>query len=193
MFLRDVWRKAQFESAHFPFFHRVHSFASCFGSIIGAGPRCWSASFCPHFVICPEFVHFLSYDCPVNDYFLSLSCFWLLSVTKLPTFVQICSTYCPPFLDYSNFCPLFVHTPDTNSGKKQKTKSSQKLDWGILFFFNLVTLHLDKHWTILGLLFVQCLSTYCPYSWSHPKYLYITVFQTGTKTRYILDIVLIMS
>ena len=164
-----------------------------FRSIAGAGPRCWSASFCPHFVICPEFVHFLSYDCPVNDYFLSLSCFWLLSVTKLPTFVQICSTYCPPFLDYSNFCPLIVHTSDNISGKKQKTKSSQKLDWGISFFFHLVTLHLDKHWTILGLLFVQCLSTYCPYSWSHPKYLYITVFQTWPKTRYILDVVFIMS
>ena len=130
----------------------------------GAVYRCRSANFCPYFVLCPEFVHFLSYDCPVLDYFLSLSCFWLLYVTKLPTFVQISSSYCPPFHDWSNFCPFIVHTSDTNSGKKQKTKASQKLDRGISFFFHLVTLQLDKHWTILGLLFVQCLSTYLPKS-----------------------------
>ena len=102
--------------------------------LLGAGYQCQTASFCPHFVFCPGFVHILSNDCPIPDYFLSFSCFWPLFVPLFLIFVQIWSNICPLFLGWSSFCPVIVLISDT----EPRTKSGQKLDWGFFGLGNIL-------------------------------------------------------
>ena len=114
--------------------HMIFSLSDEFRSNLGAGCRCQSPSFCPFFVHCPEFVHFLSTSCPHFVLVLSLSHFCLLFVTKIPTSVLKNSSSCPHALVQSHFCPIFAIIFYSDSIKNCWTKTGQKLD-RIIFGF----------------------------------------------------------
>ena len=100
------------------------------------------------------------------------------------------SNLCPQKFSFlsspSHFCPLFGIYVCHNSLKNWWTKTSQKLDL-IFYIYHLVTLQLDKQWTISGFKEIQCLSIICPSLEIISKYIYITVSEAKTNLGQILE------
>ena len=91
--------------------------------VSGAGLQCGSPSFGPPFVPCPELVLPVSNDCPLPDYFLSLSCSWLLFVSKFQVLSSQNPVFVLIFLILSSFCPHLW----PNSWKNHKTKTGHHI------------------------------------------------------------------
>lgn len=146
--------------------------------------RCWLpmsvpqflSIFCPLSRICPFPVHFLSPFCPsfVLVPFLSPFCHKNSNFCpKKLQFLSACS--CPvPFLSY--LCHHFL----LRFYQKLLDKNWTEMRPNYFRFYHLVTLYLNKSWTIIGLMEILSLSTFCPGTAFRPKILYITVFRGWT-------------
>ena len=139
-------------------FLQVHHFdrlsIQVFSQIFGAGWQCGYPSFCPIFVLCLAFVQPTSSIClnfvPVKH--LSNIC------PRNLTFAPGKSNLCP----YSPTYVLFLSSVLAKIHQKLKDKSWSYVGLENCLIWHLVTLHLDKKWTISGHEENQHLSTFCP-------------------------------
>ena len=125
----------------------------------GAGCQCQYPYFCLIFVHCPHFVLIRSYFCLTCVPFLStvplLSCLCL----QILSFVLIWTSFCH---HWAQKCPTFVLFWPSESMTNGEDKYWTKLEMNHFSIFYLVTLQLDKKWTILGHSHVPSLSSFCP-------------------------------
>ena len=129
------------------------------GRQLGAGCQCQDPYFCLIFVHCPHFVPILSYFCLKCVPFLStvplLSCLCL----QILSFVLIWTSFCH---HWAQKCPTFVLFWPSESMTNGEDKYWTKLEMNHFSIFHLVTLQLDKKWTISRHSHVQSLSSFCP-------------------------------
>ena len=125
----------------------------------GAGCQCQDATFCLTFVHCPHFVPFLSRLCLSSVPFLSSVPLLSSSCLQILTFVLIWTSFCH---HWTQKCPTFVLIWSPESMTNGEDKCWTNLGMNHFSIFYLVTLQLDKKWTILGQLPVPNLSLFCP-------------------------------
>ena len=129
------------------------------GMWLGAGCQCQYPYFCLIFVHCPHFVLILSYFCLTCVPFLStvplLSCLCL----QILSFVLIWASFCH---HRAQKYPTFVLFWPSESMTNDEDKYWTKLEINHFSIFYLVTLQLDKKWTILGHSHFPSLSSFCP-------------------------------
>ena len=135
--------------------------------------------------------HFLSIFCPLSRIWPPsvhfLSPFWLncVLVLFLTIFGPQHSYFCPFLLQFlssvSHFCPLFVLISDINLGKKSPDRIRSKIGLNIFLIYNLVTLKLDKPWTISRQYEILTLSSFCPRTTSCSKWLKYQFSMLGQK------------
>ena len=113
----------------------------------GAPCQCQYPYFCLVFVHCPHFVLLLSRFCLTFVPFLSSVPLLSSSCLHKLSFVLIWTSFC---LLWSQKCPAFVLIWSPQSMTNGEDKYWTKLGLNNFSFFYLVTLQLDKKWTILG-------------------------------------------
>ena len=120
----------------------------------GAGFQWWYPNFCPAFVLCLTFVQHTSSIClnfvPVKH--LSNIC------PRNPTFALGKSNLCP----YSPTYVLFLSSVLAKIHQKLEDKTWSYVGLENFLIWHLVTLHLDRKWTISRHEENQHLSTFCP-------------------------------
>ena len=113
----------------------------------GATCQCQYPYFCLVFVHCPHFVLLLSRFCLTFVPFLSSVPLLSSSCLQILSFVLIWTSFC---LLWSQKCPPFVRIWSPQSMTNGEDKYRTKLGLNHFSLFYLVTLQLDKKWTILG-------------------------------------------
>ena len=155
--------------------------------MFGAGCLCQDPNLCPTFVLCPDFVLHMSCVSPTHVPFLSLSCAWPVSNHFLSSNSRVSPHIVQSLTMNSCLCPLSDFIFDWDAHKKSWDNSRSKSRLHNFLVCHLVTLHLDKNWTIFGLPKIKSLSTLCPSTKFHQNFPYITVFQAWTWAGQILD------
>ena len=117
----------------------------------GAGCQCRYPYSCPDFVLCLEFVHYVSSLCPIYVHVLNMTSICLQN----PSFVLIKSCFCPRD-------PIFVLFLSFLLAQIDLDKNQSKFGFHYFPICHLVTLQLDKYWTFSRLREVPSLSTNCP-------------------------------
>ena len=151
-----------------------------FNRRFGAGCQCMDAYFCLVFVLmssfCPVFVLIWSHLCPVPvlcpvfDSFLST----LISILSQSGLVSVIADSV-----LSPFCPVLSLNFLENLGDKFQTKPG--LNYFLIFY--LVTLQLDRMWTIFGHQHVLNLSLLCPRNLFNPEFTFdCTLWLVNSQT-----------